>query len=108
MELSCLLDRNSFYLYQIEIYQLDSASTEYGKEDIQYAIAQLCVTLCSPVDYSLPGSSVQAILQAKILQWVAFPFSGDLPKAGIEPRSPALQAYSLHPKPPGKPKYNTL
>ena len=29
---------------------------------------QLCLTLCSPVDYSLPGSSVHGILQAKILE----------------------------------------
>ena len=30
------------------------------------------------------------ILQARILEWVAFPFSGDLPNPGIEPRSPIL------------------
>ena len=35
------------------------------------------------------------ILQARILDWVAFPFSPDLPKPGIEPRSPSLQAISL-------------
>ena len=32
---------------------------------------QLCLTLCNPMDYSLPGSSVQEILQARILEWVA-------------------------------------
>jgi len=32
------------------------------------------------------------ILQARILEWVAISFSGDLPDPGIEPRSPALQA----------------
>ena len=31
------------------------------------------------------------VLQARILEWVAVPFSGDLPSPGIEPRSPALQ-----------------
>ena len=30
---------------------------------------------CDPMDYSLPGSSVRGILQARILEWVAFPFS---------------------------------
>ena len=34
----------------------------------------LCLTLCSPVDYSPPGSSVHGILQARILEWVALPF----------------------------------
>ena len=34
-----------------------------------------CVRLCDPMDCSLPGSSVHGILQARILEWVAFPFS---------------------------------
>ena len=38
-------------------------------------IVQLCVTLCDPMDCSPPGSSVQEILQARILEWLAFPFS---------------------------------
>ena len=36
---------------------------------------QLCPTLYSPMDYSLPGSSVHGILQARILEWVAMPSS---------------------------------
>ena len=36
---------------------------------------QLCPTLCNPMDCSLPGSSVRGILQAKIPEWVAIPFS---------------------------------
>ena len=40
-----------------------------------------------PRDGSLPGSSVPGILQARILEWIAFPFSRDLPNPGIEPRS---------------------
>ena len=36
---------------------------------------QSCLSLCYPVDYSLPGSSVHGILQARILEWVAMPFS---------------------------------
>ena len=34
-----------------------------------------CSTLCDPMDCSLPGSSVHGILQARILEWVATPFS---------------------------------
>ena len=36
---------------------------------------QSCPTLHDPIDYSLPGSSVHGILQARILEWVAIPFS---------------------------------
>ena len=38
-------------------------------------VAQLCWTLCNPMDCSLLGSSVLEILQAKILEWVALSFS---------------------------------
>ena len=58
-------------------------------------IAQLCLTLCDPVDCSLPGFSVHGILQARILEWVPFPSPGDLPDPGTEPRSPALKADTL-------------
>ena len=34
-------------------------------------VAQLCPILCDPVDYSLPGSSIHGIFQARILEWVA-------------------------------------
>ena len=52
-------------------------------------VAQSCPTLCSPIDYTVHG-----ILQTRMLEWVASPFSGDLPNPGIEPRSPTLQADS--------------
>ena len=32
---------------------------------------QSCLTLCDPMNYSLPGSAVHGILQARILEWVA-------------------------------------
>ena len=53
--------------------------------------------------YSLPGSSVPGILQARILEWVVISSPADLPNPEIEPRSPALQADSLPSEPPGKP-----
>ena len=37
--------------------------------------AQLYLTLCNPMDCSLPRSSIQGILQARTLEWVAIPFS---------------------------------
>ena len=62
-------------------------------------VAQLCLTVCDPTDYTVHG-----ILQARILEWVAFPSPGDLPDPGIELRSPTLQVDSLPAEPPGKPK----
>ena len=38
-------------------------------------VAKSCLTLCDPMNYSLPGSSVYGIVQAKILEWVAISFS---------------------------------
>ena len=37
-------------------------------------VAQSCPTLCDPMDYSLPGSSIHGIFQARILEWVAIAF----------------------------------
>ena len=61
-------------------------------------VAQLCLTLCDPMDYTVHG-----ILQAGILEWVAFPSPEDLPNPEIEPRSPALLEDSLPAEPQGKP-----
>ena len=55
-------------------------------------VTQLCSTLCDPMDCSTPGSSVHGILQARILEWVAIPFSRGSSQKGIEPGSLALQA----------------
>ena len=45
-------------------------------------VAQLCPTLCDPVDCSLPDSSVHRLVQARILEWVAISFS----KGSSQPR----------------------
>ena len=38
-------------------------------------LLQLCLTLCDPVDHSLPAASVHGIFQARIQEWVAMPSS---------------------------------
>ena len=38
--------------------------------EVKVKLVQLCLTLCDPMDYSVHG-----ILQARILEWVAIPFS---------------------------------
>ena len=41
-------------------------------------VAQLCPTLSDPMDCSLPGSSIHGIFQARVLEWGAIAFSGNL------------------------------
>ena len=46
-----------------------------GVSEVKVLLAQSCPTLCNPMDWNLPGSSAYGILQARILKWVALPFS---------------------------------
>ena len=66
------------------------------------SMLQSCLTLCDPMDCSLPGSSVHGILQARILEWVASTSPGDFSDPGIEPMCPVLKADSLLSEPPQK------
>ena len=43
--------------------------------DLESEVAQSYLTLCDPMDCSLPGSTIHGIFQARILEWVAIPFS---------------------------------
>ena len=58
-------------------------------------VIQSCLTVCDPMNYIVHG-----ILQARILKWVAFPFSSRF----SQPRSPALQVDSLPAEPQEKPR----
>jgi len=66
-------------------------------------VAQLCLTLCDPVDCSPPGSSVPGILQARILEWVAIPFSRGSSRPRDQTMSSALAGRFLLSEPPGSP-----
>ena len=48
-------------------------------------VAQSCPSLCNSKDCSSPGSSIHAILWARILEWVAFPSPADLPTQRSNP-----------------------
>ena len=66
--------------------------------------SQFCSTLCDPMDYNPPGSSVHGILQESMLEWVAMPSS----RGSFQPRdmsrvSPALQVDLLPTEPSWKP-----
>ena len=56
-----------FSLSNIMLYTL--------KKKVKLLVSQLCLTLCDPMVYSPQGSSVHGILQARILECVAIPFS---------------------------------
>ena len=50
------------------------------------SVAQSCLTLCNPMDNSLPGSSIHEIFQAKVLEWVPIFFSRKIfPTQGSNP-----------------------
>ena len=67
-------------------------------------VARSNLTLCNPTDYSQPGPSVHGILQARILGWVAIPFS----RGSSQPRdwtwlSTYIAGGQFISEPPGKP-----
>ena len=86
--------------------QLDSLPTELQGKPVcvcvcmYVLVAQLCLTLCTPLDCSPPGSSVHGILQERILEWVVIPFSSrSSPPRNQTQVSCALQTDSLLSKP---------
>ena len=76
---------------------LDGITDSMDKR-VKVKVTQSCLTLCDPMDYMVPG-----ILQARILEWIAFHFSRGSSNPWVEPRSPALQVDSLPVEPHGKP-----
>ena len=75
---------------------MESKSKFQRNHKVKVLIAQFCLTLCDPIECSLPGSSVCEIVRARIRP------PRILPNPGIEPRSPALQTNSLLSEPPDK------
>ena len=68
-------------------------------ENVKVKVTQSCPTLWDPMDYTVHG-----ILQARILEWVAFPFSRGSSLPRDRTRSPTLQVDSLPVELQGKPK----
>ena len=67
-------------------------------------VAQSCLTFCDPMDRSIPGFSVLGILQARILKWVAVPFSRGSSQPRYQTQVSCIEGDSLPSEPPGKPK----
>ena len=59
-------------------------SSLYSKVE-ENEVAHSCPTLCDPMDYSLPRSSVHGVFQARILEWVAISFSRRFSSQGLNP-----------------------
>ena len=96
-KMGTIKDRNRMDLTETE--DIKKRWQEYT-ENVKVKVTQSCFTLCNPctvqsMEFSRPG------------YWPLepFPSPGDLPKLGIEPRSPTLQADSLPSEPPGKEIY---
>ena len=66
-----------------------------------FAYTQLCTTLCDSMDCSPPGSSVNGILQARVLEWFAMPSSRGSPQPRHWTQVSCIQADSLPSEPPG-------
>ena len=72
---------HAFFLYQTQLYTSVTVSAVQQSKSaihIRALVAQLCPTLCDPMDCNPPYSSVHVILQAKLLEWVSMPFSRGL------------------------------
>ena len=85
--------------YTVSQYLIHFPNSSHPCALSEVKVAQLCLTLCDPMDYIAHG-----ILQARILEWVSCPSPGDLSNPGIKPRSSALQVDYLPAESKGKPK----
>ena len=63
------------YVYSLKMKNCFSRNLTFAMPTAAAKLLQLCLTLCNPKDYSLPGFSVHGISQAGILEWVAMPSS---------------------------------
>ena len=70
-KMGTIKDRNSMDLTGGE--NIKKRWQEYTESESE--VAQLCPTLCDPMDCSLPGISVHGVFQARVLEWVAIAFS---------------------------------
>ena len=62
--------------------KIETKTKPLGQSSVRAKSLQSCPTLCDPMDCSPAGSSVHGILQARILEWVAMPFS----RGSFQPR----------------------
>ena len=89
-------------IFMFDMFWFSCISFAYTETYVANFLKRVCVcvqsylTLCDPMDYSLPGSSVHGILQVRILEWVAISSSrgsswspGHRGHQGMDPMSPS-------------------
>ena len=85
--------------WQADFFFYHYLSPGHSISSLKVKVTQSCPTLCDPMNYT-----VHRILQARILEWVPFPFSRGSSQPGIKPKSPTLRADSLPAESQGKPR----
>ena len=78
---------DGYITVQLELFLWPGRPAGLNKSREAYSeseVAQLCPTLCDPMDCSLPGSSIHGIFQAIVLEWIAISFS----RGSSWPRNP--------------------
>ena len=81
-----------FYLVSVPRNAGNYFDTHLYIRKVKVLVTQSCPTLCDPMDCSLPGSSVHGFLQARILEWVAIPFS----RGSSQPRDETWVLHCRH------------
>ena len=67
--------KDGHHLYCLWKFFFSTGRAQWNCHEKWSEAAQSCLTLCNPMDCSLPGSSIHGIFQARILEWVAISFS---------------------------------
>ena len=93
----------SMLISRIPSLSLSNAAASTVTTNVVVLVAQLCPTLCDPMNCTPPGSSVPGVSQARYWSGLPFPSPGDLPDPGIEPKSPVLADGLFTAKPLRKP-----
>ena len=77
-KLICLLSEQIIYCF-LKRWQGQTSQWVWYSENSEFRggseVAQLCPTLCNPMDCSPPGSSIHGVFQARVLEWIAISFS---------------------------------
>ena len=87
------------------LIEMASLVAEQRLQSTQFSSCGVCQSLSRVrLFVTPPGSSVHGIPQARILEWIAIPFSRGSSRPRDEPGAPALQADALSSEPPGRPQ----
>ena len=92
---SFAFSKSSLNIWKLTVHVLLKPGLEnfehyFASVESESEISQLCPTPFDPMDCIPPGSSIHGIFQAGVLEWVASPFSRNLPDPGIKPWFPTL------------------